>query len=137
MEGSVVFQTRKGFNSEPLFKSNHKGRGWQWTPVVDWRFKSFPCPGFSVWASSYFKKRSHQQFTVKREVPCHTTKFEPCLTFGPPPCKIYPVVGQKLHGWGLPSECLDSNVYLKKIKLCSVIFKTCLSNFAINVCQWN
>ena len=35
-------------------KSNHKGRGWHWTPVVDWRFKSFPCPGFSVWTSSYF-----------------------------------------------------------------------------------
>ena len=39
-----------------IYKSNHKGRGWQWTPVMDWRFKSFPCPGFSVWTSFYFKK---------------------------------------------------------------------------------
>ena len=54
--------------------------------------ESFPCPGFSVWTSSLFKKKSHQQFFVKREVPCHTTKFEPCLTFGPPSYKIYPVM---------------------------------------------
>jgi len=44
-------------NTFAFIKSNHKGRGWQWTPVMDWRFKSFPCPGFSVWTSSYFLKK--------------------------------------------------------------------------------
>ena len=38
------------FNSFQLnqIKSNHKGRGWQWAPVVDWSFKSFPCPGAPI-----------------------------------------------------------------------------------------
>ena len=71
-------------------KSNHKGRGWQWTPVMDW--SPFHVLVFQSGLLPFLKKKSHQQFFVKREVPCHTTKFEPCLTFGPPSYKIYPVM---------------------------------------------
>ena len=50
-------------------KSNHKGRGWQWTPVMDLRFKSFPCPGFQSGLLPIFKT-SHQHLFVKCEAPC-------------------------------------------------------------------
>ena len=42
---------------------------------LSWFFQSGLLPIF---------KTSHQHLLVKCEVPCHTTKFEPCFTFGPP-----------------------------------------------------
>ena len=70
----------------------------------------------------YLRKKFHQQFTVKCEVPCHMTKFEPCLTFGPPPCEIYPLNWAKIAWLRSPQRVFRSRCLfgIARIKQCNI-----------------